>query len=186
MISSLCVVNGAITYAGKSTYLYDKISSISSDIYQLNIPKLSAKYLGDNGNVSLSVKNNMLSLLLSTNMIAKVDLGSLQSKELSNVEYTTLKEESGTSYSGYFLKFTFTDNSTPIYCDVEALKDTFVQSAWYDVDTKRLKLSFNDSTRDVIEISLSGMRGSDVEPEEWEFTLSDDTKVTKQILIGKQ
>lgn len=186
MISSLCVVNGAITYAGKSTYLYDKISSISSDIYQLNIPKLSAKYLGDNGNVSLSVKNNMLSLLLSTNMIAKVDLGSLQSKELSNVEYTTLKEESGTSYSGYFLKFTFTDNSTPIYCDVEALKDTFVQSAWYDVGTKRLKLSFNDSTRDVIEIPLSGIMGSYFEPEEWEFTLSDDTKVTKQILIGKQ
>lgn len=114
---------GELADLSTSRFIYNTLSTLSSNVYNLKIPELSNNYLGKN-NASFSFVNNILQLKLKGTTIASQVINIDDQDRIDSVEYSLTATDGETVYHGHFLVFNKI-NGTQIFCDLsELLKDT--------------------------------------------------------------
>lgn len=125
VISSVSTSKGELASLGKSTALYKALSTVSSDVYNLEIPKLSTQYLASSTTtLSFDAASNTLVLKLNDNKVSDTELSLGEFQTITGCEYKTTVENEDETLSGHFLEFSTSDETT-FYCDVsDLLKNT--------------------------------------------------------------
>lgn len=125
VISSVSTSKGELASLGKSTALYKALSTVSSDVYNLEIPKLSTQYLASSTTtLSFDATSNRLILKLNDNEVSETGLNLGEFQTITGCEYKTTVENEDETLSGHFLEFSTSDETT-FYCDVsDLLKNT--------------------------------------------------------------
>ena len=125
ILTSISTRAGELTSLGTSTALYTKFQTVSSDVYNVNIPKLRSGYLGSTTTtMTYDVPGKTLYLKLNGTTVAQTQIAIGDAEQITACQYQTQVQDEETILTGNYLVF-YTNNENSFWCDItELMKNT--------------------------------------------------------------